>query len=103
MSPKERLWPGRSTGFEKLARDAQKRGPFKKLTAQYEEKKDSSSIPQEILTADLRAYYQAGDETLVKGSELADGILPVNLQEAAPSLVQKIKKEVELLIAKHRH
>lgn len=102
MSPNERLWPGYSTAFEKQARDAQKRGGYRKWIDRYENGKDSSPVPQETLMANLHTYYRAGDGTLVKGSELADGILPINLQETTPSLVQRIKKELGLLICKRR-
>lgn len=102
MSPKERLWPGRSTGFEKLARDTQKRGDWRDIVARYENGKDSSPVSQETLMANLHSYYRAGDGALVKGSELADAILPINLQETTPSLVQRIKKELGLLIRKTR-
>lgn len=73
MSPRERLWPGYSTEFEKEARDAQSGRGFKKWRARYERGNNGSS------------------------SALPESILPVNLQPTTPSLFERVRKELNLL------
>lgn len=106
MSPRERLWPGCSIRLEKEAQHVQKRGDFKKWSAQYERRNNGSSpTSPELPRVNPEAYYQAGDGTLVKGCELAEGILPVNLQkttpffkEQPPSFWERLKKGWRLFL-----
>lgn len=98
MSPRERLWPGYSTEFEKEARDAQSGRGFKKWRARYERGNNGFfPVLPESPRADLKAFYRVGDGTLVKGCELSESILPVNLQPTTPSLFERVRKELNLL------
>lgn len=98
MSPRERLWPAHSTGFEKQARNAQSRHDFREWSAHYEPQKNgSSSALPELPRADPKAYYRTSDGILVKGVELAKGVLPVNLQPTTPSLFERVRKKWRLL------
>lgn len=98
MSSQERLWPGYSTGVEKEAKRVQGRGDFKDWTTQHECRNNGSSpASPELPRIKPKAYYRTGDRFLVKGVELAEGILPVNLQETTPSLFERARKEWKLL------
>ncbi len=98
MSPRERLWPGYSTGLEKEAKRVQGRSDFKDWRTQHECRNNGSSpASPELPRTNPKAYYRTGDGILVKGVELAEGILPVNLQETTPSLFERAGKELKLL------
>ena len=98
MSPKERLWPGYSTRLEREARRVQNRSDFEDWSTQHEcGNNGSSPASLELPGIDPKAYYRTSDRILVKGVELAEGILPVNLQEATPSLFERVRKELKLL------
>jgi len=98
MRPRERLWPGPSISLEKEAQRVQKRGDFEDWSTQHERRNNGSSPASlELPRTNPKVYYRTGDGILVKGVELAEGILPVNLQETTPSLFERARKELKLL------
>lgn len=95
---------GHSSKLIKLAKERQRSGPFKKLVEKYEGKgcrKTFPSTSKEWPKANPGAYYRPdGEKTIFKGSQLPEGILPVNVKEVNPSLPQKIKIECHYFFRK---
>jgi hypothetical protein len=94
-SPETEL-AGCSSGLIRLAKERQRSGPYKDLTARYEEKEgENGSSSEEWLKANPRGYYEIRGENLtVKGNQFAEMVLPVNAKETNPSLGKKISKLV---------
>ncbi len=93
---------GHGSKLQKEAEKTQRRGDFRAWASQYEGKPPPTETSPEIPQVNPKAYYRAPGGELLKGAELAPGPLPINLQEINPPWLERIKKELILIISNRR-
>jgi len=72
---------GHSSKFQKRAAEVQRSGPYKDWVRQHENNSSFPNPPEKFPEVNPNAWYRASDGTFLKGSGLAPGPLPVNLEE----------------------